>query len=203
MHIPHRKTLAARLVRHYHNATEDTVVLGRNWYSKAYTVACELAEEFDITVTQAAYVIAALSPNVAWPHNVASARGACEGHKAGDTPADYRGAGYGVNKVKAERILNGDLSALNGPKVTQFAEGILGNPQACTVDVWMQRAVGLDDTVPDRVNNMIRKAIYSAAKAVGETPKDFQAIVWTQVRNAAYTHADNYSRQRYLVDGAA
>jgi hypothetical protein len=201
VNIPHRKTLAARLVRHYRNASEDTVVLGRNWYSKAYSVACDLAQEFDITVTQAAYVIAALSPNVAWPHNVASAQHACSGHKAGVAPSEYKGAGYGSNKAKAGRILNGDLTALSGPKVTQFAEGILGNPQACTVDVWMQRAVGLDATIPDSVNTMIRKAIYSAAKSVGETPKDFQAIVWTQVRNEHHSRDENY-RQRYLLDVA-
>lgn len=185
--IPSHRTLVRRLLTHYAQADDQTRSEGRTWYDRARLTADILADQYGYHVCQTASVIAALSPNVTWPQNVIAAESACKGHQAGEPHWAWKGAGYGANKAKSSRILSGELEALNGPKVTQFAEGILGNPNACTVDVWMQRAVGCDyGRAPTRLEHRaIRKALESAAHKAGETVRDFQAIVWVQVRDRA------------------
>jgi hypothetical protein len=189
--LPHRKTLTARLTRLYEAATAEEIHEGTTWYDIAREVAEALAAGTSYSVTQTAYAIAALSPNVSWAQNVATATIAVEGHKSGIRADRWGGPAYPENKSKAERILNGDLSALNGPKVTMFAEGILGNPEACTVDVWMQRAAGMDTgKAPSKKEHVaIRKALESGARSAGVSVRDFQAIVWTVIRNRNRTEA--------------
>lgn len=178
-------SLVCKLVGHYCDATPTEIQNGREWYADAQEFAAALAAASPYSTEQCAYVIAALSPNVAWGENKASATAAVDGHRVGIDPRKWRGAGYGANKVKAARILDGDLDALQGPKVTMFARGIVGDPDACTVDIWMQRAVGMDTgSAPTKTEHAaIRAAIEHAAQVTGETVREFQAIVWTKVRN--------------------
>lgn len=184
---PTHRTLVNRLLRQYHAADDATATAGRNWYLTARTVAEYLSERYGYSLEQCAYTIAALSPNISWKQNVNAAENACRHHKAGDPIWQWQVAGYGENVHKAHRILSGDLTALCGPKVTEFARGILGDPTACTVDVWMQRSVAMDEgrAPSKREHAAIRKALDAAAAKCGETVRDFQAIVWTQVRGSA------------------
>lgn len=177
--------IAKRLRRHFASATRAERDEGREWYDEAHTIAVDCATRYGYTVEQCAYVLAALSPNVSWAQNVHGLHLACTGHMQGRDPIDYGGSGYHANRVKAARILSGDLSALQGPKVTQFAAGILGDPSACTVDVWMQRACGLDSGAAPTTNEhkVIRAALERCAKTSGECVRDYQAIVWVAVRN--------------------
>lgn len=177
--------LVCKLVEHYCDATPEEISDGREWYSDAQAFAKGLAAGSPYSETQCAYVIAALSPNVAWSENMAAAAHAVDGHRVGIDPGSWKGAGYGVNKRKAAAILDGNLDALQGPKVTMFARGIVGDPDACTVDIWMQRACDMDTgAAPTKKEHAaIRAAIEHAAKVTGETVRELQAIVWTKVRN--------------------
>lgn len=185
--LPTHRTLTQRLMRHYLAADDNTKHAGRNWYLTARTVAEYLSEHYGYSLEQCAYTIAALSPNISWKQNVNAAENAMRHHTAGDPVWHWQVAGYGENVHKAHAILSGDLTVLRGPKVTEFAKGILGAPDACTVDVWMQRSVALDmgraPTVKE--HKAIRRALDSAAAKCGETVRDFQAIVWCQTRGNA------------------
>lgn len=185
--LPTHRTLVDRLMRHYVKADDNVKHAGRNWYLRARTVAEYLSERYGYSLEQCAYTIAVLSPNISWKQNVNAAENAMRHHTAGDPVHSWQVAGYGENVHKAHAILSGDLSALKGPKVTEFARGILGDPGACTVDVWMQRSVAMDEgRAPNKTEHRaIRRALDSAAVKCGETVRDFQAIVWTQVRGSA------------------
>lgn len=185
--LPHHEVLVQRLLAHYSAADADTIYAGRTWYDNAHRFAQYLATTYGFNIAQTAYVIAAISPNVSWRENMATAENACAQYAAHGRGSwmGTRGAGYGANKAKSEAILMGDLQALNGPKVTCFAEAILGNPESCTVDIWMQRATGFDSSrAPSKVEHRaIKLALEDAARRVNETIRDFQAIVWVQVRD--------------------
>lgn len=183
--LPTHRTMVARLVRHFNNATPRDIRQGETWYDSAREIAEALAAGTPYTVKQTAYVIAALSPNVAWDENITSATLAVEGHKAGTRWELWRGAGYDTNKRKASDILDGNTDALRGPKVTNFANGILGDTEACTIDLWMLRSIGVDETlnVTPKRWQAINAAIREAAAKCGYNTCTFQAIVWSKVRN--------------------
>ena len=192
------RTLVRRLRKLYGDATPRTKAEGRAWYAEARDIAEALSAASPYTVTQCAYTLAALSPNVPWPENVTAATIAVDNHARGLEPDTWKGAGYTLNKRKADRILSGDLDALQGPKVTVFARSILGDPDAVTVDLWMQRAVGhaVDRAPTKSEHRRIDAAIRKAAYACGESPRDFQAIVWTQIRNATLSKAAHHLHRR-------
>lgn len=183
--LPAHRTMVNRLVRHFNAATARDIDQGETWYDTAREIAEALAVGTGYTVEQTASVIAVLSPNVAWDENVNAAILAVEGHFYGVPHTQWRGAGYGVNKTKASAILDGDLGALRGPKVTAFARGILGDSEACTIDLWMLRSIDVEDTLnvtPTRWTK-INAAIREAAEKCGYDTCTFQAIVWSKVRN--------------------
>lgn len=185
MTIPHRKTLTRRLVTLWQQATPEEMAEGMSWYDAAYSLTVAMSEQYGHTPTQCAYVIAALSPNTSWVQNMAAAVNACEGHRDMVDPSFWKGVSYPANKYKARDILDGDLTALSGPKVTQFGRAIAGDPDACTVDIWMQRACDMpSDSAPNKTQHKaIRKAIESGARAADVSVRDFQAVVWTVIRN--------------------
>lgn len=186
--LPSHRTMRTRFVREYGRATERDKQQGWDWYRSAREFALTLQSGTGYSLEQIAGVIAVLSPNVPWDLNMTVARNAVdlhsqEGHGAS---ADHvRGAGYTINKSKALRILDGDLTALSGPKVTAFAAAIQGAEDAVTIDLWMLRVAGIDEEVtmtPQR-QVAVERALRSAAELTGETPATFQAIVWSAVRN--------------------
>ena len=93
--------------------------------------------------------------------------------------------GYPANHLKAWRILEGDLEALRGPKVIPFYRNIIGDPDNVTVDVWACRAYdGTDVPGSLRKHRAIADAYRRAAKRAGVCPRDFQAVIWTVVRES-------------------
>jgi hypothetical protein len=74
---------------------------------------------------------------------------------------------------------------VGGLKVTSFYRAIMGDPDAVVLDRWALRAVGHDRDTCTPLQYARYSAMYSeAAHAVGESPRDFQAIVWTVMREA-------------------
>lgn len=172
--------ITKRLLAIFDSATDLQKKNGNAWYVEAYTYAFTLCGS-DFTVEQTAGVIAVLSPNTAWNANKLLAKRVIDAFRDGIPAEDSRG-GLGANVRKAYRILDGDLSAVSGPKVTAFYNNILGCPDHVTVDIWATRAaVGRD--VPGTDHVRIVKAYRNAAKLRGLTPRDFQAVVWVTVRN--------------------
>jgi len=89
---------------------------------------------------------------------------------------------------QARACLQGDLSALSGAKVTAFAFALCGDSSAAVIDRWMMRVLLGKDTKKvaptQRQYGVITKSLKVAARMVGLTTSQFQAVVWLQVRGS-------------------
>jgi uncharacterized Zn finger protein (UPF0148 family) len=110
---------ADHIVAAYKEATRKEKGQGRNWYADAHTVASKIA---DGDAHKGAGVLAAYSPQSAWPHNMHNAA------RALDTGVAIGGKGSGVmateyTRKTAQRIIDGEphTEVLRGPKVRAFA----------------------------------------------------------------------------------
>ena len=102
---------------------------------------------------------------------------------------------------QAVRGSRGPLEAIRGEKVTSFWANLIGSRTAVTVDVWAQRAAlgYYHRHQPKRGRYERLVAIYrAAAEAAGETPREFQSIVWNAIRPAV-----EYKRDWESVYGTA
>lgn len=188
-------------------ATASEVEDGRKWYANAHNEAVRIAEDCqahggNVTVRQAAAVLAALSPNNRWDRNVTDAARLCAAWCKGGSLDDVKVSTYGANKAKALTILGhcdpDDLTLraiLNGQKVVAFYASIMGADDTVCVDshawcIWrgirkpiaeVPRVRGL---TYDRVARSYVLAATKAAAVCGHDlrPAEVQAITWTTYR---------------------
>lgn len=171
-----------RLLSIFDAADADVREAGRLWYPGAETVIADLSREFQLGRPRVAAIVAVLSPQQRWRKNIEGARHVLRGEA-------WRATGYGANRSKASAILAGAplLESIGGQKVGSFWANLIGSRTAVTVDVWAQRAaLGRNHAHQPRANRYARLAdAYRASAALaGETPREFQAIVWNAIRPA-------------------
>lgn len=83
--------------------------------------------------------------------------------------------------INVIRVLQG--RPINGPKVSRFAQNLLGNLSDVTVDVWICKAFGINHkSLTKRLYERIEKKIQKLAKQAGYRPAEYQAIIWYAVR---------------------
>lgn len=197
--IPH-KDLNLFKNEGYHNilavlkkATKEEIDYWSNWYQHAHNHVREIANEYDVPVEVAAAVCAVLSPNLGWKMNLMAARrvmdnwmykGGAEGYKWHDSIPAYK-----TNVNKAYYILKtGDVSAVNGPKVTVFFQSLLDPDKlerdlvldGHAINVWRGIKLPLKNLKSPNKNE--REAIIhdyrKVADIVGLTPQQVQAVTW-------------------------
>lgn len=119
----------------FFNATPAEVSDGASWYGRASESSVLIACRYSLPMNTVAGVIAALSPNNKWERNVVDAEQLCRaftlgGHSAADK---IKVSTYNANKIKALRILSGELplSVLGGLKVRAFYSCIMGESSVC------------------------------------------------------------------------
>lgn len=173
----------ANLRRAYRAATAKQRRRGREWYD-AYRIECiAIARETGVDYERVAAVAAITSPDAKLIQNIDWTRKACaDGGGAGRYPADQRPKVYRALYDRDERVAD----AARGPKVGAFRRAILGDPDALVIDRWAAYAAGeRRDRAPNAKLRATLEAEYRAAAAwAGETVRDFQAIVWIQVRES-------------------
>jgi hypothetical protein len=182
------ETLAANILVTLGRAKPEHYREGIDWYQHAHTLARVLAGLHGISIEQAAGVLAALSPQLSWPRNVAYAE---QFLATGDAPV------LGRSKRSAARILQGEppLSVLQGPKVRAFFANIADpdGTDAVTVDRHAH-----DVAVGQRFGDarrpllgrqggydLLAAAFRLAAAKVGLQPSAVQAITWLAWKGAA------------------
>lgn len=174
-------TMTEEFLRHYRDAHESTAQLeGGTWYRKSRKAARTIAADTGCTLSQAAGVLAAISPRMTWKANKRLAAIICAGGEVSGV--------FGANLAKARRIMNGEkpLSVLGGDKVRAFYRAIMGDEDAVVLDVWMLRAAQWQKkSLTHREYEEVANALREAARAANVNPADFQAIVWTQIRGGA------------------
>jgi hypothetical protein len=176
------------LLTHWNAADADTRRAGRRWYdsaeAEARAIAVALPERFG-PVT-AAGILAALSPRAQWSVNVRWAWAVARGRERAYPPA----VGLPDARAKAWRIAHGERPSqvLGGPKVRAFWRAIAGDRDAAVIDIWMLRAMGIDQpSVKPAQYERCAEALREAARRVRVPTRDFQATVWMQVRGVKPT----------------
>ena len=165
---------------YYHASDARTRDTGRQWYAVARTTAEAYARQYGVDTCTAAGIIAALSPRQTWAHNLVMAR-QCLARET------LRGLGDPIRKACAIRDGAAPLDVLRGDKVRAFYRAICGDACAVVLDVWMLRAAGVVTAKPTpKQYQDIAECLTREALSVGESPVDFQAIVWCQIRGKAF-----------------
>lgn len=178
--------LTARINNRFAKVSEDAIYGGLFWYKDANKFAQELSNSNGISVETASAVIAHLSPRVPWSRNKNMARELVE---TGTT----KGLNAAIKRAVSAIESDSPLDTINGPKTRAFAQNINGNENAVTIDVWMLRLIFPEMNNKDRINWLGRKGNYEkleqsfnrAAKRVGITPAQMQAILWCEIRGNA------------------
>ncbi len=183
-------------------ATADQEAEGRVWYAYAQDLAQRItanlrADGYRIEYRTVAAVIAVTSNNMPWDRQVRVTepliRALLDGR---DAKALKLGVMFGYID-KAAAIIDGDMSALSGPKVTVFYRNIIGDYSQVTVDrhavrVALNRYTDENETnrwvkPASRSRMLMEAAYYQAAEITGDDPAVVQAIAWT-----VYRYSDTY-----------
>lgn len=181
-----------RLVRLYTSATPEQLAEGQAWYPSMRRWCQRLATRHHVPLRNVVGAMAALSPVTPLDRNMKITVDLVEGRYVGHPYSD-----------RARQILtSGDLSLLGARKTRAFAESILsaGRTDRVCFDSWAYRAM-TGDMRPSRNGRMKHDdaaykkwadndrgyeaavEIYQRAAAIcGESPSNFQAVVWCAVR---------------------
>ena len=171
-------------------ATEQEIKDGKNWYKEAQDFAKYLSETYKIDSYVCASVISALSPNNKWQRNKIDAEVVIKAYLNGIDPENIKVCTYNANKVKAFRILKGEIITEKSPKTHAFAMNVgLLSSEHITIDKWHLRACltkEKTDVVESCTNvqyRRVEKITSQLAKEKGLKGYEFQAIVWVAIRN--------------------
>lgn len=164
------------LTYHYHDAPRDVRKAGERWYARAKREARQLAKRYDVSVEQAAAVIAVLSQRQRWQRNLELAEQALAGERVTGIFAHQR--------VKLELLSMGEPPAdvLRGPKITAFYHAIMGDMNSVVLDTWMLDTMNRPQGVTAKQYERLAEMLRAQAADAGVAPAVFQAVVWCQVR---------------------
>lgn len=181
-HAAEHRHMRDRLLAIHETAAPAVIEAGRLWYPGAENVIADLSREYQLGRPRVAAIVAVLSPRQRWRKNIEGARAVLEGEP-------QRAPGFDGNRAKASALLAGEPLELiiGGDKVTSFWANLIGSHTAVTVDIWAQRAALGYDHPHQPKNDRYRRlvAIYrAAAECVGETPREFQSVIWQAIRPA-------------------
>jgi hypothetical protein len=168
--------LPKRKILDYYCAGADE----KMWYEETYKTVKQLFPRRDISIVLS--LLAATSANTSLKGNVSQFFKALFQYENGLPFEGFTPA------VITQLCLIRQGSPINGRKLRNFAEAMIGNPEAIVVDIWIMRACRLkagSREVPtkkqyDHVEKMFRKY----AKEVGVEPRQFCAAVWAGVRRS-------------------
>lgn len=181
----------ARILATYDAASAAERAEGVTWYQTAHDTARSYAADYGVSVSAAAGIIAALSPQLSWDLNLRYAETflASDGEPSGH---------FGLCDDRARAILNGadPLDTLGGPKVRSFYRNIYGPTLAGPVTVDRHAcAILYGSTTPEYLSacpklldrrylyNLCAARYRAAARETGLLPHEIQAVCWVTHRN--------------------
>jgi hypothetical protein len=153
--------------------------VGRDWYPRLNRWLRAMADQHIFPFENVVCAFAAMSPRISYRHNCIALVNLI---RNGDNHL-----GYTSNTEKAKRLLwsNAPLKELakKSPCKTEcFARAILGDTQAVTLDTWMLSYLDFTGWITPRRYERMSEQLSDEARVHGETPRDYQAIVWISVR---------------------
>lgn len=190
--LKHRKhaqrTIEKRFLAYY-LVNKDN---GRGWYGQALQICLKLAQRYQIDVLKVAGIMSALSPQSSWDINVDNTKIFLSGETKDNGTQIHNGRQLG----KCEDILYLDdltkenvCDVLRGNKTVNFFLNIIGDLTAVTVDrhiICMATDSNIKPGLTTNQYNTIKLALISVAHKHNEDPANFQAIAWSNYRDAKY-----------------
>ena len=163
------------------NIVNESDLESLNWYNDCHDICKVQSEKYNVDLTTFAAIVAVMSPFQKWENNIQSA---IDIVSTGTTVY-----GYKVNRTKALRILDGDMSQLRGVKVERFFYNIVNpeNSDQVTLDQWMYRIFlndhsKIDVATNDKQFEPIQTEFIRIAESLGYHPVKLQAVLWVAVR---------------------
>ena len=171
------------IYKYLNEATEIQRLNGMNWYSDAQKESAHMASVSGWNVLQCAALLAHTSPKAKWAKNREAAWTiAIEG------PTEECDMTKGImytnqRRAIASLIADDTLSTFGGPKTRAFCLNISGDMSAVTLDVWMCKAIGIEQKLLDRkgLYGAIADVFREVANSEGISPAQLQAIVWVVI----------------------
>jgi hypothetical protein len=173
------ESMTKSILNVYDQATADERELGLVWYEGAHDIAAGMG----ISSKAGAGVMAALSPQLAWPANIKAAKNLV----ANDDP---KPAGIGRFVTRGRKIRDGaePLEELKGRKVRSFYRNIAFPNVSGPVTVDRHAIMIAGGTCLETLNylgcyQMIAGAYRTAARKLQIKPHELQAITWMRWRS--------------------
>lgn len=182
--------LVDNILTAYRNADPALKSHGLAWYPTAAEVAQQVADMAGIPFLNGAAVLAVLSPQTSWNHNVRWAFAIADAHRNGD-PLPSMGLGNNLRRARIALTSLDDVERSKGTlKVHNFYGSIIGRNGAVCVDRHAIRiAEGSDDvatSLTDRIYRKYARAYLDAAGVLKRRAADVQAATWCDFRGVAY-----------------
>lgn len=188
------KDVINKLKDWYTSASSNNIRNGMVWYSEAQDFCKYLNEKYGIDLYVCAAVVSCLSPNNKWERNKVDAEAVIVAFINGISPDNIKVCTYNRNKLKAFRVLNGELIAESSPKTHAFAMNVGRlSSDHITIDKWHIRAClcGVDEGAVDCIESItikqyrrIEQLTSMVAKEFGIKGYELQAIVWVTIKES-------------------
>lgn len=187
-----RKEMVKNISYTFLSANGEDMDEGMNWYPNALDACSIIAEDHMLPLETVVGIVSVISPSIMWGGNISVPEKLIDLWDRKVPASDWVGFGiYPANLCKVEQILDGDLSAVKGNKVVSFYRNIMGSWLDVTIDRWSIRVamdqpkLGPKMITPSgkKVYNELAEAYRDAAKLVGVTAPEIQAVTWTVFRN--------------------
>ena len=170
----------------------------RHWYSIAHDLISTIANRTNMPCTHVAGVAAVLSPRITVSRNVKvliawfdnyNTRLRPDGLNRREVVDDFI-ARYGLTRGHGAALAHFLATGrIRGPKTVQFAEALAGNLNACPLDIWMARALEVDQRSFTRrgPRALAVSRITQAANTLGWRVAEAQAAIWASTYRSWYT----------------
>ena len=178
------EVVVKRILRTFNKADHTAMGAGIVWYLEAQELVEYLAANSSYSIPQVAAAMAHLSPKLRWKQNVDSIKMLV---LTGELPA-YIMAGPGRRARRALESANPEATfGKRALKTLNFSRNVSGCEQSVTVDVWAAKVAGISEKQLKLVGvyDAVAHAYRLAAKRVGLTPAQLQAVVWVVIRGSA------------------
>jgi hypothetical protein len=189
--LPDHKDMVKNVLYIYTTASIEDTSEGMRWYSEAFDYCKNLSNVYDIEIERVVALVSVISPGLIWGGNCTIPEQIIDLWTRG-VPYD-EWVGFSIwpkNLQKAEQILNGNMSVMQGDKVKNFFANIMGETEPVTIDRWAIRCcfddphIQGDKIAPSgkQVYNALADVYKEVASIVGHEAPDVQAVVWTVYR---------------------
>ena len=156
-----------------------------SWYPDATALIRQLYGDYWTLFVD---ILAATSPRQSvkrnWRQTAAILSAYINRDKKPEKFADIMGRLMSAHGPNVIRALQG--RPIKGPKVFRFAENLKGNLDVVTIDVWICKAYGIEQSrLTANVYEKLEQKIISEAKNANVKPANYQALIWYCVRRVS------------------